>query len=730
MLIDTGETRLTYSELSRKKSVINSSIVTGSLMQQQQQQQPPPSVPTLKMERPKSAKHNIERLRKSAYLNKLNMINNRHFNNSTNSNRPPQQQHNENLISSITPSPTHHHNHHNFDEKTNHIQDLDDDDEEYNHIMAIRRKEQRLLATKSAYISGLSIAKQRPQSARHNLDKYRNDVLVEKQKKLELIQQIYKTNNNNTNITNITENNDFNTPMNVQDNLSNQENISNPNQIFESMFDNEDIDNLDGLFIREEEDSNSESDYTDSKATFNNNKNNLKSNTNHSKLKTHSQQQKSKLLAKRIANTKENNNNNNDNNINPTNTNSKSSDNQNLNLIAATHGQDVNPNQMRIYRENTFNHLNKSVLVPALNNNNTIESTSMSIVYATNPLTQHTANSIINNNNNNNEINSILFHQRQQQQLEKQQLKPMRPPSGSTVNSVNIAKSAQIKMSPVTQQKQDQHLQKGIMNMIDSVATNSSSSSTCSSTSSSVTATSSKVNQPQIIHLNELSSNNDHLHQIVIDQHNPNKKTKPKNSQLSQELLNEWYKDDEEIDNRIEAGDMNGGGSLMPDFDSIDYIEFDNTPAAKAANGNTKSQLLQQRNVKSNLQKQSILLALNAGRNSRFSDYSACSNKTSLSNPNNKLATNKTNNINNTSNNNNNNNFLSRERTNGSMDPWTKRNPTLVAQNVLIKHRAELEQLAARHNSNSRASNHSSLLATSNSKFLLPDSKYFKKNNF
>ena len=36
-------------------------------------------------------------------------------------------------------------------------------------------------------------------------------------------------------------------------------------------------------------------------------------------------------------------------------------------------------------------------------------------------------------------------------------------------------------------------------------------------------------------------------------------------------MLNEWYKNDEEVDIRIEAT------KNMPDYDSTDYIEFDNT---------------------------------------------------------------------------------------------------------------------------------------------------------
>ena len=529
------------------------------------------------MERPKSAKHNIERLRKSAYLNKLNLINNRHFNNnSTNTNYTVVRSQDDNID--------------DYDD------DLDDDD--YNSILTIRRKEQRLQASKSAYIGGLSAAKQRPQSARHNLDKYRNDILLEKQKKLELIQKIYNQQNNPYH-DDVDAHHTMNVVTTPQDFIKNNE----TNNSVEAMFPNDDIDNLDGLLIREEEDSSSEheADYIDYKS------NNVLTMNKKSK-------QNNKLLS--------------------------------------------------------------------------------NVIYPTNI-----------NNINNNEIRSLLIQEKKQSISSLSNFTNttllQRPASGST-NTSNLIRTINTKIPSITtnlnKPKEELEATTTGLNTIDSAATNSSSSSTCSSTSSSVTA-SSKLNQPQIIHLNQLSSNSNDSQTL--------KQTKlTKNSLLSQELLNEWYKNDEEVDIRIEAT------KNMPDYDSTDYIEFDNTHLRN----NTKNQQLQQRNVKSNLQKQSILLALNAGRTSRFSDYSSCSNKTSLSNLN-KINT-KTN------------GYLSRERTNNSMDPWTKRNPTLVAQNVLIKHRAELEQLAARHNSNSRASNHSGLLATSNNKFVLPDTKYFKKNNF
>ncbi|RNA29776.1 hypothetical protein BpHYR1_034764 [Brachionus plicatilis] len=72
--------------------------------------------------------------------------------------------------------------------------------------------------------------------------------------------------------------------------------------------------------------------------------------------------------------------------------------------------------------------------------------------------------------------------------------------------------------------------------------------------------------------------------------------------------------------------------------------------------------------------------------------------------------------------------FFNREKS-GMSDPWAKRNPTLIAQNVLLKHRAELEQITAnRTNNTSRTSTTPNLLAHATlNRCLLPDTKYFKK---
>lgn len=111
---------------------------------------------TKSMERPKSAKHNIERFKKSFYINykrNLNMRNQNKTNTSyVDSENMFDGQNNENLML--------------------------DKDHELNNIDQMRnRKEQRMMASKSAFAG--SMAHLRPKSARHNLEKYRQDVQQE-----------------------------------------------------------------------------------------------------------------------------------------------------------------------------------------------------------------------------------------------------------------------------------------------------------------------------------------------------------------------------------------------------------------------------------------------------------------------------------------------------------------------------------------------------------------------
>jgi hypothetical protein len=141
------------------------------------------------MERPKSAKYNIERVKKSSnYLG--------------------------------TSKPTNITNHNNPTLRNKTKNNNDSDSNQYNVVV------DRSQISKSAYIT-------RPQSARHNLDKYRQDVMIERQRKLNLITQLDHLNNNNNNNDNNTQN----------------------NNIYDLLMDEDDLDKMDTLLINEAPDS-------------------------------------------------------------------------------------------------------------------------------------------------------------------------------------------------------------------------------------------------------------------------------------------------------------------------------------------------------------------------------------------------------------------------------------------------------------------------------------------
>ena len=124
-------------------------------------------VPLNIMERPKSAKFNSERFQKSANTKRVIV-------------KAVENSENEEKVS-----------------KSVLIKEELADDEPMKRRddeAARRRKEQRLMASKSAFAG---TARLRPQSARHNLEKYRQDVLIEKQRKLEMLQKLQQLNSNN-----------------------------------------------------------------------------------------------------------------------------------------------------------------------------------------------------------------------------------------------------------------------------------------------------------------------------------------------------------------------------------------------------------------------------------------------------------------------------------------------------------------------------------------------------
>lgn len=207
---------------------------------------------------------------------------------------------------------------------------------------------------------------------------------------------------------------------------------------------------------------------------------------------------------------------------------------------------------------------------------------------------------------------------------------------------------------------------------------------------------------------------------------------------VSQKLLNEWNRNDDDVELTIEK---------LNEFDTNNNSGYtDYRSHQKPPNGTTNFRRQHSRNSNQSQSKQSILLNNNntTGRTSRFSDQSS----STVNNGNNFYAKQSNSHVNslhnhqrqqrqshalNAANLNNHNQqtLMTREKSCNSMDPWTRRNPTLVAQNVLMKHRSELEQMHnSRHANNaSRQSNNTAAMLTTTNKYLLPDNKYFKKNS-
>lgn len=205
---------------------------------------------------------------------------------------------------------------------------------------------------------------------------------------------------------------------------------------------------------------------------------------------------------------------------------------------------------------------------------------------------------------------------------------------------------------------------------------------------------------------------------------------------MSQKLLNEWNRNDDEVELTIEK---------LNEFDTNNNNGYsDYRSHQKPPNGTTNFRRQHSRNSNQSQSKQTqqlILLNNTTGRTSRFSDQSSSTvnnfyaknpNVNSMHNTNGQHQQRQSHALNAANlNNHNQQTLMTREKSCSSMDPWTRRNPTLVAQNVLMKHRSELEQMHnSRHaNNTSRQSNNTSTMLTTTNKYLLPDNKYFKKNS-
>ena len=559
------------------------------------------------MERPKSAKYNIERVKKSStYLNS------------------------KRAAAMVT---------------TNLIQTSDG-----NAKSPLQQQQilDRFQQSKSAYIP-------RPQSARHNLDKYRQDVLVERERKL-----TYSTQENGSHLID---------DPNQMIQISSTRPTVNQAQIYDLFMNEDDLDKLDTLLIREDADSSSSDiESTQSSPTINNNNNN---NANINTLNN-------KVKLKPVNNTRNTNQNNKSNNSN-----NKSKESKLLSKRHTGGGLDTPTNS----QQQTMQQLpNKSIL---LNQYTTFRPTAVTTNYSSSsPLvdshqTALNLHPVISNNNNNvsqDQLNDTLV--------------------GDDSNSTNTNN-----------------------NITDCGSNNINSSSSSTSTSSS-------SQKKQHLLVPSADSNS-----ITYDNIN--------NSTVKRDqLLKEWLKHDDEVELEIMTINPHHGLTRQPSsaFKNQEQPLKSLQQNRLANNGSSCNNNNNNNNNNYNF----------AGNNninnravSRFSDHSSNSNASVKKNSGNFNTNNVSNNNNyNNVNNNNMNLFQTKERTN-LIDPWSKRNPSLVAQNVLIKHRAELEQLAASTaNNNSQISNTLTTVAghhsyggsshlhhqttTATGKYLLPDNKYFK----
>lgn len=519
------------------------------------------------MERPKSAKYNMERYKKSsAFAAKFNKISTA--------------QNNFNLVENSLTSQT-----------PQLIEDSTSTFINSNSIHNQNTSNKRFQTSKSAYVGKL-----RPQSARHNLEKYRQDVIREQnQRKIQLSNQ---TDENSMNVL-LTNN------LNLNQEQNNEE-------------EEEEEEDLDGILIREEESSSE----IESNESLSQNDLNVLTTKSNKKLKN-----KKKLLSKRTGP------------INP-----------------ATTVITVGPQVI----VNSTNLPNKTA---GLNHYTTFRPTAVTTNYSTSlQKAQNTYSKVVH------------LH-----------------PERVGADLIGGGESCLDQTS-------------GLMN---TTATNSSSSSTSSSSKQQQQLQASTAHQTQ--HLNEQAQN------------------KPKNSAIettSRNLLNEWLKDDDEVDLNIKIASANNHAiveTTQCDVTNTELSELiDDTYIIPARQVIIQKQPFKQQHQQQPqnrvLLQQQRLLNNASGRTSRFSDYSSNSN----------LICNTSSALINT-----------REKS-GFIDPWAKRNPALIAQNVLLKHKAELEQISVARNLNSsRTSNTPSILtATSTShttnsntvnRCLLPDTKYFKK---
>jgi hypothetical protein len=589
------------------------------------------------MERPKSAKYNIERVKKSStYLNTSakrqvsNLSNGSDENN--NNNRPiPAQR------TTI---------HTNIDTGG------DVGDPQQVQQTLFDRQQQ----SKSAYIP-------RPQSARHNLDKYRQDVLVERQKKLTIGGGEGNEDASGAVIPNTTA---------VVAAV-----VHDPAAIFDLLMDEDDMDKLDALLIREDADSSS-SDIESNHSSLSNNTNpgnqSTINNNNNNNINAMNGNgggpQKMKL--KPVASNQINNHNRSKK------LNSGLSVSEQLSSVPPSGNSNNRKSKLLAKRntgsggENNSHHqlANKSVL---LNQYTTFRPTAVTTNYSSSPLGVSSAS---NNSNGHHQTTVITLH-----------------PVNGVIGNNNEMSGGLNDTLIGSEHTGSGHVGSG------GLAQNINSSSSSTSTS---------------------SSSKKHLLTASADSSSNGSGGKNEASSVKRDqLLKEWLKHDDEVELEIMTINPPGQGAVV----------------IPAGGNGSRQQMNSSKTYNYPPQQPQQNSRLNRA-NSRFSDYSSNSNPASSGS----AFVNHTS-SNSNGNNSNMNSFQTKERTN-LIDPWTKRNPTLVAQNVLLKHRAELEQLAASRTANntSQVSNASTTVGNgvmygnhnhhhqqNASKYLLPDNKYYKK---
>ncbi len=524
-----------------------------------------------------------------------------------------------------------------------------------------RNLELRYQQCKSAYVGSVTANLARPQSARHNLEKYRKDAILEHQRRL--LQQQYEQQQ-----------------QQKQQEEEQQMEIK-QQQKTNSMNDdqqNDDLDSLEDLLIREDEDSSSECESLNNENHATNEISyNTNNNINNSKVQSNKAQQNkntmnnkknSKLLALR---------NSTSTTLPGGNGSNQQTKKASINSLMNGSSSTINNNtSVNIVTTNSANSSSK------FNQYTTFRPTAVTTTYQT-----PTSTTGVNHNNPLSNNTNLIVN--------RQGSSTVGHPNRTVVRLVE-SPSNTIVLYPATRSNDvgelnyETRINETLMANNSNIQTqaqigsaNNSQPSSTTISSSSSSSTSSK--QQKLIHLNKIT--NEHEFTNIDD---------------SNELINNNTNSNE--------NEYNPNSDYIGDYNT----NKNNININSSHNANARRRLQNAYNSNTNV-------ILN-GRTSRFSDYSS---QNIPSQPHQQqLLQNGSGSY-----------LLNRERSTVQVDPWQKRNPTLVAQNVLLKHKAELEQLASasRNNNPSQISNLSNMIpnsatTTNSNKYLLPNNnKIYKK---